>query len=95
MEQIVCSETSAYIIQTPGNYPKENNIFRKRRKFEIKKLSLFRLCDSDFGITPVDDVTIVITCAAFCLLLLLLLLLLSLRKTGNVCQVQAVSNTKF
>ena len=25
------------------------------------KLSLFRLCDSDFGITPVDDVTIGIT----------------------------------
>jgi hypothetical protein len=22
------------------------------------KLSLFRLCDSDFGITPVDDITI-------------------------------------
>jgi hypothetical protein len=26
MEQIKCSETSAYIIQTPGNYPKENII---------------------------------------------------------------------
>ena len=24
MEQIECSETSAYIIQTPGNYTKEN-----------------------------------------------------------------------
>ena len=30
------------------------------------KLSLFRLCDSDFGITAVDDVTIVTTCAVFC-----------------------------
>ena len=30
------------------------------------QLSLFRLCDSDFGITPVDDITIRITCAAFC-----------------------------
>ena len=29
-------------------------------------LSLVRLCDSDFGITPVDDITIGITCAAFC-----------------------------
>jgi len=29
------------------------------------KLSLVRLCDSDFGITPVDDITIWITCAAF------------------------------
>ena len=30
------------------------------------KLSLVRLCDSDFGITPVDDITIGISCAAFC-----------------------------
>ena len=36
MEQIECSETSAYISQTPGKYPKENNIFRTRRKFEVK-----------------------------------------------------------
>ena len=27
---------------------------------------LVRLCDSDFGITPVDHITIGITCAAFC-----------------------------
>ena len=26
MEQIECSETSAYINQTPGNYPKENTL---------------------------------------------------------------------
>ena len=30
------------------------------------KLSLVRLCVSDFGIIPVDDITIGITCAAFC-----------------------------
>jgi len=30
------------------------------------KLSLIKLCDSDFGIIPVDDITIGITCAAFC-----------------------------
>jgi hypothetical protein len=30
------------------------------------KLSLVRLCDSDFGITAVDDITIGITCTAFC-----------------------------
>jgi len=29
------------------------------------KLSLVRLCDCDFGITPVDDIAIGITCAAF------------------------------
>jgi len=27
MEQIECSETSAYIIQTPGNYIEENIIY--------------------------------------------------------------------
>ena len=30
------------------------------------KLSVIRLCDGDFGITHVDDITIDITCAAFC-----------------------------
>ena len=30
------------------------------------RLSLVRFCDSDFGITPVDDIIIGITCAAFC-----------------------------
>ena len=30
------------------------------------KLSRVRLCDRDFGIIPVDDITIGITCAAFC-----------------------------
>jgi len=29
------------------------------------RLSLFRLCDNDFGITPVDDITIGITCTVF------------------------------
>ena len=37
------------------------------------RLNLVRLCDSDFGTTLVDDVTVGITCAVFCLLLLLLL----------------------
>ena len=32
----------------------------------VCKLSLVRLCGSDFGITPVDDIAIGITCAAFC-----------------------------
>jgi len=27
MEQIECSETPAYKIETPGNYPKENIIY--------------------------------------------------------------------
>jgi len=30
------------------------------------KLSVVRLCDGDNGITPVDDITVWITCAAFC-----------------------------
>jgi hypothetical protein len=37
MEQIEFSETSAYKIQTPGNYPEENI----RRKFEIKNVELY------------------------------------------------------
>jgi hypothetical protein len=42
MEQTECSEMSAYIIQTPGNYPKrKHNIFRTRRKFEIRGTILF------------------------------------------------------
>ena len=41
MEQIECSETSAYIIQTPVNYPKKN-IFRTRRKFEIKNTLILK-----------------------------------------------------
>jgi len=30
------------------------------------RLSLVRLCDSDFGITPINDITIGITFTAFC-----------------------------
>jgi len=30
------------------------------------RLNLVRLCDSDFGITPIGDITFGITCAAFC-----------------------------
>jgi hypothetical protein len=30
------------------------------------RLSLFRLCDSDFRITPIDDITSGITCTVFC-----------------------------
>ena len=43
MEQTQCSETSAYKIQTAGNYPEENilSTFRTRRKFEIKNLYIF------------------------------------------------------
>ena len=33
------------------------------------KLNLVRLCRSDFGITPVHNITIGITCAAFCYLI--------------------------
>jgi hypothetical protein len=37
MEQTECSETSAYKIQTPGNYPEgKHATFTTRREFEIK-----------------------------------------------------------
>ena len=39
MEQTECSETSAYKIQTPGNYPEESTQHSTQRKFEIKKYS--------------------------------------------------------
>jgi len=32
MEQIECSETSAYKIETPGNYPKENTLYSEHGK---------------------------------------------------------------
>jgi len=39
MEQTECSETSAYKIQTPGNYLEEKHTtYKTRRKFEIKVL---------------------------------------------------------
>ena len=41
MEQIKCSETSAFNNQTPGKYPKRlHTILKTQRKFEIKKLTL-------------------------------------------------------
>jgi len=39
MEQTEYSETSAYKIQTPRNYPnRKHTTYRTRRKFEIKRL---------------------------------------------------------
>ena len=40
MEQIECPETSAYIIQTPGNYPKENIIYSEQGE-SLKSRILF------------------------------------------------------
>jgi len=41
MEQTECSETSAYKIQTPGNYPEENIQHTEHGKsFEIKNIFL-------------------------------------------------------
>ena len=66
------------------------------------KLSLFRLCDIDFGITPVDDITIGITCAAFCfhiarisLLLLLLLTANEFIPGGSVLQCKTIQYNKI
>jgi len=39
MEETECSETSAYKIQMPGNYPgRKHTTFRTGRKFEIMKV---------------------------------------------------------
>ena len=40
MEQIECSETSAYIIQTPGNYPKENIIYSEQGESLKSRISI-------------------------------------------------------
>jgi len=48
------------------NMCQELQIFAVVYMYSGCKLSLGRLCGSDFGITPVDDITIGIICAAFC-----------------------------
>jgi hypothetical protein len=40
MEQTECSETSAYKIQKPRNYPEENITYRTWRKFEIRNVEV-------------------------------------------------------
>jgi len=49
MEQTECSETSAYKIQTPGNYPEENiqHILASLRVIEVRNVH------SDAGSTQV------------------------------------------
>jgi len=51
MEQIECSETSAYINQTPGNYPKENTLYsehgeslKSRINFPYSRYSEVNFC---------------------------------------------------
>jgi len=39
MEQTECSETSAYKLQTPGNYPKENVYIQ----FDLLRMSIILL----------------------------------------------------
>ena len=41
MEQIECSETSAYIIQRPGNYPKENIIYSEHGESFKSRVNIF------------------------------------------------------
>jgi len=46
-----CSETSAYIIQTPGNYPKENIIYSEHGEFEIKFTTVTSLSNVDIKLS--------------------------------------------
>jgi hypothetical protein len=46
MEQTECSETSAYKIQTPGNYP-EGNIQHTEHSESLKSKSSF-CCESEY-----------------------------------------------
>ena len=43
MEQIECFETSAYKIQTPGNYPKENIKYKKSVTLLSRSVCYFTL----------------------------------------------------
>ena len=60
MEQVECSETSAYKIQTPGNYPKENiikSIFSYLQKilgnkFTAMKTGLIQLDRDNYVASP-------------------------------------------
>jgi hypothetical protein len=65
MEQTACSETSAYKIQTPGNYPEEN-IKHTEHGESLKSRTLFFAFPEDGGskflkilgtYLPVDTVT--------------------------------------
>jgi len=42
MEQIECSETSAYINQTPGNYPKENTLYSEHGESLKSRIHFFQ-----------------------------------------------------
>jgi len=46
MEQIECSETSAYIIQTPGNYPKENVIYSEHGESLKSRIHSYISCQN-------------------------------------------------
>jgi len=46
MEQTECSETSAYKIQTPGNYPEENIQNLSSVGKHLKRLKRIRKCMS-------------------------------------------------
>ena len=43
MEQIECSETSAYINQTPWNYPKENKLYSEHGESLKSRILLYSL----------------------------------------------------
>jgi hypothetical protein len=43
MEQTECSETSAYKIQTPGNYPEENTQHTEHGESKLRKTYYFTL----------------------------------------------------
>ena len=43
-------------------------------------LSLFRLCDSDFGITPVDDITIGTTCVIIIIIIIIIIITTTIQR---------------
>ena len=48
------------------------------------KLSLFRLCNNDFGIIPLEDITIGSTCAAFIIIIIIITTTITTTETVDV-----------
>ena len=55
MEQTECSETSAYKIETPGNYPKENTRYVDCLTTLLSLLQLTRLMGNDKDLFTKDE----------------------------------------
>ena len=54
MKKIDCSETSAYKIETPGNYPKENKLYSEHVEILKSRIKLRSVENSDLCVEIVN-----------------------------------------